>query len=72
MIHTQELKTITAQDFLMFGHGDLAYIKPVTLDDGSAAYAIHAADGEGVVTIKDRDTAIALATRNELVVMDVQ
>lgn len=56
---------LTGSAFAMLGVGEWAYIKP-TVNEGVAAYAVHAADGRPLATIESRDLAIATVRRNEL------
>lgn len=63
-LHTDE--QFTAQDLAVWGVNDVAYIKTVHNDDGSRAYAIHAADGTKMASMSDRDTAFAAVRQNDL------
>jgi hypothetical protein len=62
---TEELRHITATDLAMLGMQDIAYVKPVVVD-GTAGYAIHAADGTQMALTGDRDIAFAVVRQNEL------
>ena len=57
---------ITASEFANLGLEHIAYVKPVILDDGRAACAIHAADGQELTTVEDRDIAFATVLQNDL------
>lgn len=57
---------ISAAEFATLGLEHIAYVKPVVLDDGRAAYAIHAADGQEFTTVEDRDIAFATVLQNDL------
>jgi hypothetical protein len=59
------LKGLSSKDFLGFGLNDLAYIKPVELEEGTA-WAVYAADGKPVSVLDTRENAIALILHNEL------
>jgi hypothetical protein len=61
----EQMRQMTATDLAMFGMQDIAYVKPVVVD-GSASYAIHAADGTQMAVIGDRDIAFAVVRQNEL------
>ncbi len=63
-LHAQE--RFTVQDLAAWGVNDVAYIKTVDKDDGSSAYAIHAADGTQMATMNDRETAFAAVRQNDL------
>jgi hypothetical protein len=57
---------ISVADFAALGLEYIAYVKPVVLDDGRAACAIHAADGQEITTVGDRDIAFATIQQNDL------
>ncbi len=69
---SRELKSLSPQDFLLYGVGDLAYIKPVVQTNGQKAYAIHTADGTAVAEIAKYDIARAMAAQHDSMVLDVQ
>ncbi len=63
--HTQ----MEAQDFLMLGLRDLAYVKPAAVADGEGThtvYEIHTADGTEVGSAPTRDLAFAAVLQNGL------
>lgn len=62
---------ITAAEFATLGLEHIAYVKPVILDDGRAAYAIHAADGQEITAVEDRELAFATVQRNDLEALSV-
>lgn len=72
MTQLEALKILNPNDFLMFGHGDLAYMKPARDKDGKPIWAIHAADGTPVAAFTDANLARATAARHNLALMDVQ
>lgn len=59
------LRTISTRDFLNFGVQQLAYIRPVKVED-KTAYAIHAADGTPLSVMESMDTAVIVVRHNEL------
>lgn len=59
------LKNISARDFLNFGMQQVAYIRPIRVDD-KTAYAIHAADGTPLSVMESKDTALVVVRHNEL------
>jgi hypothetical protein len=61
----EELRHMTANDLAMLGMQDIAYVKAV-LVDGTAGYAIHAADGTQMALTANRDLAFAVVRQNEL------
>lgn len=61
---------MTPDVFAQWGLGDIAYIKPTTLQ-GAKVYAVHAANGERLATAPARDVAAALIVQNDLAPFDV-
>lgn len=53
-----QLRQMSRRELARFGVQDLAYIKPVTIE-GTAAFAVHAADGTQIALIDDRSLAYA-------------
>jgi len=60
------LKSLTAQDFLYLGLQQVAYVRPVTLDEGKTAFAVHAADGTTLSVLDSLDTAVVTIRHNDL------
>lgn len=56
---------LTPADFVALGVEDVAYVKPVVVN-GARAYAIHAADGQHLAVVPNRDLALATVRQNEL------
>jgi hypothetical protein len=50
-----DLRRMTDTDFALFGMEQVAYVKPVTLENGEAGFAIHTADGREAAVLADRD-----------------
>lgn len=66
--HTDRLidpHAMTKGDFAAFGNGDIAYIRPVSVN-GEDAFAVHSADGLTLAVITDLDVAVAVVRQNEL------
>lgn len=59
------LKNLSSHDFLALGIRDVAYVKPVMIDNRQA-YAIHAADGTPLTVMNDMSAALGLILNNEL------
>jgi hypothetical protein len=57
--------TIAERDFAHFGVADIAYVKRVVVND-EIMFAIHAADGTPIATIRDFDTAQAAVRQHGL------
>jgi hypothetical protein len=61
----EKLRHISPQEFAMLGLQDLAYVKPVVVND-EAAFAICAADGTQVALLADKDLAWATVRQHEM------
>lgn len=64
------LRQLSPQDFVNFGVGHIAYVRPVTVD-GAAAFSVHAADGTPLSVLPQRDTAFAAVRQNDMEPMSV-
>ena len=60
-----DLRTMTQDQLAQLGVPNLAYIKPVMMN-GTAAFAIHAADGSPMAVATERDMAIAAVVQHEM------
>ena len=65
MNQTERITQVSAQDLMILGLQEVAYIKPVVID-GQTAYAVHAADGREVTVMSSRDVALAAIRQNDL------
>ncbi len=65
------LRCISEQDFLTLGTGHIAYIKPVKVMDRQA-FALHAADGTALTLTDSSESAMALASQNDLDTVTLQ
>jgi hypothetical protein len=61
----EKWKQLPAQEFVALGLQNLAYLKPVTVND-HLAYAVHAADGTPMAVIDNRDLAEAAVRQHDL------
>ncbi|HRK97583.1 MAG: DUF1150 family protein [Alphaproteobacteria bacterium] len=59
------LKHLSPQAFLAFGMGQVAYIRPVTIENRKA-YSLHAADGTALTLVDSLAGACVLARQNDL------
>ncbi len=59
------LREMTQDQLAQLGVSNLAYIKPVMMN-GTAAFAIHAADGSPMAVAMERDLAIAAVVQHEM------
>ena len=60
-----DVRKLSQEQFAQLGMARLAYVKPVMVD-GSAGFAIHAADGTPMALAADRDVAIAAIVQHEM------
>lgn len=58
-------KGLSAQDFRTFGLQQVAYIRPVVVEN-KKVYAIHAADGTALSVMHTHDTALIAVRHNDL------
>ncbi len=66
MMDMEKLRAITPWDLATLGLERVAYVKPVTTDDGVTVYTIHAADGSEMGVIDDFDTAFAAVRQHDM------
>jgi hypothetical protein len=59
------LRQLSAKELGLLGMNDVAYVKPV-VDNGSQAFAVHAADGTRIAVIANRDLAFAVVRQNDM------
>ena len=59
------VRHLSARDLAALGVQDVAFVKPITVND-EIAYSIHAADGTQMALIADRDVAFAAIRQNGL------
>ncbi len=60
-----DLRRMTQDQLAQLGVPNLAYIKPVIMN-GTAVFAIHAADGSPMAVATERDMAIAAVVQHEM------
>jgi hypothetical protein len=61
----EKLRHISPQEFALLGMQNLAYVKPIVVND-EAVFGIFAADGTQVALMPDRAVAIATVRQHEL------
>ncbi|HJU19519.1 MAG TPA: DUF1150 family protein [Stellaceae bacterium] len=70
MSEIERIRQMSRQELALFGVQDMAYVKAVVID-GTAGYAVHAADGTAIAVLSDRDTAFAMLRQHDLEPMSV-
>ena len=70
MTQAERIRGLSAQDLLMLGIKEMAYVKDVEID-GETAVALFAANGQQIAIMEDRQTAVAAAWQNGLAPMTV-
>ena len=65
-----DIRHISTEQLAQLGLQQIAYVKPIMVN-GSAAFAIHAADGTPMAIAGDRDVAIAAIQQHEMVATQV-
>lgn len=58
-------RDMSAMDFAAYGLQEVAYVKPVIVDD-EVAFAVHGADGTPLAVIDSRETAFAVIRQNDM------
>lgn len=64
------VRELSAQDFLLLGVNDLAYVKPGKVD-GKDAFIVFSADGTQMAAMADRDVAFAAVRQNGMEALSV-
>ena len=65
MLARSKIKSLSREDFALFGRTAMAYVKRVETN-GAQAYAVHAADGTYIWRFADRDQAFAALRQHDL------
>jgi hypothetical protein len=65
MSQIERMRRLSQRELALFGMQDVAYIKQVSVNDGTA-YAVHAADGTQIAVMPDRDVAFATVRQHDL------
>jgi len=68
MLETVTLKAMTQQDLAVLGIGEIAYLRPVSVQ-GEEVFAVMGADGRQIGMAPDRESAAGAALQHELVVV---
>ncbi len=61
-----DVRRITPDQLQQLGMSQLAYVKPVMMN-GTAMFAIHAADGAPMAVAEDRNLALAAIVEHEMI-----
>lgn len=59
------LRHLSGPAFAALGKGQIAYIKPVEVEN-EQAWAVHGADGSPLAVVVEREVAFALVRQNDL------
>ena len=65
-----DIRHISAEQLAQLGLQQIAYVKPIMVN-GTACFAIHAADGTPMAIAGDRDVAVAAIQQHEMVATQV-
>jgi hypothetical protein len=66
MVGAIDIRHISTEQLAQLGMQQIAYVKPVVVD-GTAAFAIHAADGTPMAIAGGLDVAVAAIMQHEMV-----
>ncbi len=70
-INFETARNLSQQDLQAFGLNDVAYVKSAQGDEGETVFVVHAADGQVMGTLRDRQTAFAAVQQQGLVPLSV-
>ncbi len=65
-----DIRHISSEQLAQLGLQQIAYVKPVVVN-GTACFAIHAADGTPMAVAGDREVALAAIRQHEMVAAQV-
>jgi hypothetical protein len=65
MQFVEGIRQLSARELGLLGMNDVAYIKRV-VDDGTEAFAVHAADGTRIAVLANRDLAFVVVRQNDM------
>lgn len=65
-------KELSKDDFLDIGMNQIAYVKPMKVDEEKSAYSVHAADGTQISVMDTYDTAVAAVRFNDMYPVTLQ
>ena len=65
-----DIRHLSVEQLAQLGVSQLAYVKPIVMN-GTAGFAIHAADGTPMAVAEDRSVAVAAIVQHEMVVASV-
>ena len=71
MMTTERIREISAQELLALGLKDIAYLKEIEVDGGTAV-AIHAANGQQIALMPDHNAAVAAVWENGMAPVALQ
>lgn len=70
MVNADKLRDISEKDLALLGADDLAYVRPIILDE-EVVFAVNSADGRQIALAEDFETAILAAHENSYYTVSV-
>lgn len=67
----QSTRSFSQQDLQVFGLNDLAYVRPAVTSDGEIVYMVHAANGQVMGSMQNRESAFAAVLQQGLTALSV-
>ena len=64
------IRQLSVRELGLLGVNDVAYVKRI-VEDGKEAFAVHAADGNRIAVLPNRDYAVAVIRQNDMEPMSV-
>ena len=71
MMTTERIREISAQELLALGLKDIAYLKEIEVDGGTAV-AIHAENGQQIAFMPDHNTVVGAVWENGMAPVALQ
>ena len=70
MVNADKLRDISEKDLALLGADDLAYVRPIILDE-EVVFSVNSADGRQIALAEDFETAILAAHENSYYTVSV-
>lgn len=70
MINVEKLRAMSVQDLAVLGADDLAYVRPIKLEN-EVVFSVSTADGRQIAVTEDRETAILAANQQRYYAVSV-
>ena len=65
MLQLEKTRRLSSEELALLGMKDIAYVKRIIIDD-EPYFAIHAANGEQLILLRDREVAFAAVRQHDI------